>query len=66
VPDFADLVWKGLEGFTQDKFEAITEISNAEWHTELAAHDELFATLKSHLPRELSLRRELLHLSLAA
>jgi len=66
VPDFADLEWKGLEGFTQDKFDAITDISNAEWHIELAAHDELFATLKSHLPRELSLRRELLHLSLAA
>ena len=66
VPDYADLEWKGLESFTQDKFEAITEISNAEWHAELAAHDELFAALKTHLPRELSLRRELLHLSLAA
>ena len=66
VPDFADLEWKGLEGFTQEKFDSITTISHDEWHAELAAHDELFATLKTHLPRELSLRRELIHLSLAA
>ena len=64
VPDYEDLEWQGLEGFSREQFDAITGIHHEEWAAELFAHDELFATLKSKLPRELALRRELLQLNL--
>jgi phosphoenolpyruvate carboxykinase (GTP) len=66
VPDYEDMEWKGLESFTQEQFRSVMTIKRDEWQLELAAHDELFASLKSRLPRELQLRRELVHLSLGA
>ena len=66
VPDYEDLEWNGLESFTQDQFRVVMAIKRDEWELELTAHDELFETLKSRLPRELQLRRELVHLSLGA
>ena len=41
-------------------------IKHDEWELELSAHDELFKSLGDRLPRELQLRREMLHLSLGA
>ena len=64
VPEYEDLQWNGLEKFSREKFEAITAIHHEDWAAELFAHDELFSALKSHLPRELVLRRELLQLNL--
>ena len=66
VPDYENMEWKGLESFTQQQFRSVMVIKRDEWQLELAAHDELFETLKSRLPRELQLRRELVHLSLGA
>jgi phosphoenolpyruvate carboxykinase (GTP) len=66
VPDYEDMEWKGLESFTQEQFRSVMTIKRNEWQLELAAHDELFASLKSRLPRELQLRRELVHLTLSA
>ncbi len=66
VPDFEDLEWSGLESFSPEQYHAVTAIRHDEWELELAAHDELFETLKTSLPRELQLRRELLHLTLSA
>ena len=66
VPDFEDLEWSGLESFSPEQYHSVTAIRHDEWELELAAHDELFATLKTSLPRELQLRRELLHLTLGA
>jgi len=66
VPDFEDLEWSGLESFSPEQYHSVTAIRHDEWELELAAHDELFATLKTSLPRELQLRRELLHLTLSA
>lgn len=66
VPDFDDLEWSGLESFSPEQYHSVTAISHDEWQLELAAHDELFETLKTSLPRELQLRRELLHLTLSA
>jgi phosphoenolpyruvate carboxykinase (GTP) len=64
VPEFDDLQWDGLQNFSRKQFETITAIHPEDWAAELFAHDELFSTLKSHLPRELILRRELLQLNL--
>jgi phosphoenolpyruvate carboxykinase (GTP) len=66
VPDYEDMEWKGLESFTPEQFRAVMAIKQDEWALELTAHDELFEILKSRLPRELQLRRELVHLSLGA
>ena len=64
VPEYEDLQWTGLDKFSREKFEAITAIHHEDWAAELFAHDELFSALKSNLPRELVLRRELLQLNL--
>jgi len=64
VPEFEDLEWKGLESFSHEQFNAAMAIKHDEWELELTAHDELFDTLKGRLPRELQLRREVVHLSL--
>jgi len=66
IPDYDNLEWKGLESFTPEQFRAVMAIKQDEWELELTAHDELFESLKSRLPRELQLRRELVHLSLDA
>ena len=66
VPDYEDLEWKGLESFSRDQFRAVIAIKHDEWELELYAHDELFKALGDRLPRELQLRREMLHLSLGA
>jgi len=66
VPDYEDLEWKGLESFSRDQFRAVIAIKHDEWELELSAHDELFKALGNRLPRELQLRREMLHLSLGA
>lgn len=66
VPDFEDLEWSGLESFSPEQYHSVTAIRHDEWELELAAHDELFDTLKASLPRELQLRREMLHLTLGA
>jgi phosphoenolpyruvate carboxykinase (GTP) len=66
IPEYEDMDWKGLESFTPEQFRAVMAIKHDEWELELTAHDELFDTLKNRLPRELQLRRELVHLSLGA
>ena len=66
VPVYENLEWRGLESFTPEQFRAVMAIKHDEWELELTAHDELFEALKSRLPRELQLRRELVHLSLSA
>jgi phosphoenolpyruvate carboxykinase (GTP) len=58
VPDYADLEWKGLESFSENAFAQATAIRPEEWAGELAAHDELFASMKSRLPAALAQRRE--------
>ena len=60
VPDFADLEWRGLEGFSGEKYKRISEIDRVEWQRELKFQDELLMALGSRLPRELAERREIL------
>jgi len=60
VPDFADLEWRGLEGFSGEKYKRISEIDRVEWQRELKFQDELLTALGRRLPRELAERREIL------
>ena len=66
MPSYEDLSWKGLEKFTREQFSALSEVEHAAWAEELHSHDELLGTLGTHLPRELEVRRTLLHEKLAA
>jgi len=64
VPDYGHMEWKGLEGFSAEQFRSVVSISREDWKAELAEHDALFETLKSHLPAELQTQRQALHRSL--
>ena len=64
TPNYEDLDWTGLEGITRVRFEQLTRVDTALWRRELRSHLELFDKLKEKLPRELSLKRELLELRL--
>src|SRR5499427_6624344 len=45
VPAFDDLEWKGLEGFTGDKYQRVSAVDAPEWKRELKLHDELLKML---------------------
>ena len=60
MPRFRDFDVHGLEGFTEEKFNAIQRIDTDEWHREALSQEEFFMKLWSHLPKELMLHRELL------
>jgi len=65
IPEYQDLEWAGLEGFTPEQYKAVSSIRADDWMLELDAHDDLFDSLKARLPRELMLRKELLRLSIS-
>ena len=64
VPEYQDLEWAGLEGFTAEQYRSVSSVRSDDWLLELDAHDNLFDSLKARLPRELMLRKELLRLSI--
>lgn len=64
IPAYDDLDWQGLEAFSREQFASVTSFSREEWRQELASHDELFDSLKPRLPKELQLRKDMLHMSL--
>jgi phosphoenolpyruvate carboxykinase (GTP) len=66
VPDYDDLEWTGMDAFTREQFKTATTIKHDEWEAELSLHDELLGKLQDRLPRQLALRREMLHLVLGA
>ena len=60
VPREQDLEWSGLDGAARERFEDLMAIERDVWIRELLLHEELFAKLHDKLPRELTLKRELL------
>ena len=64
MPAYDDLDWKGLDGVDQRQFDQLMEVDTKLWDDELKAHGELFDKLKSRLPRQFTLKRELFQLSL--
>ena len=60
VPREQDLEWSGLDGAARERFEDLMAIERDVWIRELLLHEELFAKLQDKLPRELTLKRELL------
>jgi len=64
MPRYQDMEWKGLPEMTAERFEKLTAIDSALWSEELKDHERLFDTLRSRMPRELLLQRELVQLTL--
>ena len=64
APDREDLEWSGLD-FSAAHYQQVTHLDGESWSQELISHGDLFEKLKSRLPKELTLQRELLQLSLA-
>jgi GTP-dependent phosphoenolpyruvate carboxykinase len=49
-----------LDGFNEEKFQAVQNVDMTEWYHEALSQEEFFMKLWSHLPKELMLHRELL------
>ena len=64
MPHYQDIEWKGLEKFGRDRFNELMSVDVDIWKQEFEAHGELFEKLKTRLPRQLALKRELLQLRL--
>jgi len=61
MPEYEDLVWRGLEGFSRDQFAELSQVESKAWQEELESHDELFGKLGRHLPSGLEERRKRFH-----
>jgi phosphoenolpyruvate carboxykinase (GTP) len=60
MPRYEDLDWRGLEGFSRERFAATMAVDRDAWQRELLEHEELFITLYDRLPKELLFVRQLL------
>lgn len=64
VPRYRDLDWRGLDDFSEEKFNKVMEIDPEAWKQEILSHEELFIRLWERLPSEMVSVRELLLSSL--
>ena len=65
MPRYEDIEWKGLkDAVTPEQFNELMSVDVKVWEDELEAHGELFEKLKSRLPRQLVLKRELFGMNL--
>jgi phosphoenolpyruvate carboxykinase (GTP) len=60
IPNHQTFDLEGMTGFSVEQFKAVQSIKPDEWRREILSHEDLFAQLHSHLPKELVLERELL------
>jgi phosphoenolpyruvate carboxykinase (GTP) len=65
MPRHKDIDWTGIENFGPEQFDDLMNIDKDLWHRELESHDELFDRMDERMPRELTLIREMLKLSLS-
>jgi len=65
MPRAQDLEWSGLDAGVRNRFGELMSIERDAWIQELLRHEELFVKLYDKLPRELTLKRELLLASLS-
>jgi phosphoenolpyruvate carboxykinase (GTP) len=64
MPRYEDLDWRGLEGFTPERFNDLMCVDRDHWSTEIVSHEELFIKLYDRLPKELPSVRDLILSSL--
>ncbi|HTP95749.1 MAG TPA: phosphoenolpyruvate carboxykinase (GTP) [Burkholderiales bacterium] len=58
MPRYEDMEWKGLDKLSREQFDELTRVDAGLWQQELDLHGELFETLKSRLPGQMTARRE--------
>ena len=66
IPRFEDIDWSGNETISKEAFEKLAAVDTDAWRQELRLHAEWFEKLKSRMPKQLTLKRELLEMSLGA
>jgi phosphoenolpyruvate carboxykinase (GTP) len=64
MPRYEDIDWRGLEGFTAERFYEVMSVDRNQWGQEVLLHEELFIKLYDRLPKELRSVRDLLMSSL--
>ncbi len=64
APQYSEISWTGLD-FSAAQFDTVTAIDKAAWKDELKLHDEHFAKLAYHLPKELLATRAAIEALLA-
>jgi phosphoenolpyruvate carboxykinase (GTP) len=64
VPRFEDLDWGGNTEVSKEVFEALAAIDTTAWREEIKQHGEWFDKLKSRMPKQLMLKRDLFDLAL--
>ena len=65
APQYSEINWAGLD-FSAAQFDTVTAIDKAAWKDELKLHDEHFAKLAYHLPKELLATRAAIEARLGA
>jgi len=60
MPHYRDMDWRGMEDFTEDKFNTLMAVDREDWEQEMLLHEELFTKLYDRLPHELIAVRRLL------
>jgi phosphoenolpyruvate carboxykinase (GTP) len=64
IPEYDDLDWTGST-VSRAEFEPLTNVDADAWHSELLQHAEWFTKMGAQLPKQLTLKRELLGLRLS-
>lgn len=60
MPQYHDIDWTGLEGFSENAFEELMAVNRETWMQEIISHDELFVRLYDRLPKEMVYLKELI------
>jgi phosphoenolpyruvate carboxykinase (GTP) len=56
-PTFAEFNIDGIDGFTEESFNTVMALDNAEWQAEIAGQEEFFSSIGGQLPKELIAQR---------
>ena len=59
MPRFEDIDWSGTD-FPEEDFYQLMSVDRDNWEAELLSHEELFIKIYDRLPKEMTLKRQLM------